>query len=75
MGELEKLPVRDIAFDAYITLNGQLCLEQDQSVLSGAALTGADKEQIIRLFERKEIPVLLVEKERMYINFVNKKVE
>ena len=75
MGELEKLPVRDIAFDAYITLNGQLCLDQDQSVLSGAALTGADKEQIIRLFERKEIPVLLVEKERMYINFVNKKVE
>lgn len=75
MGELEKLPVRDIAFDAYITLNGQLCLDQHQSLLSGSALTGADREQIIGLFQKKEIPILLVERERMYINFVNREVE
>lgn len=75
MGELKKLPVRDIAFDAYITLNGQLCLDGDQTVLNGRALTGADRERIIRMFEKKEIPVLLVEKDRMYINFVNNEVE
>ena len=75
MGELKKLPVKDIEFDAYITLNGQLCLDGQQAVLSSSALTGADKEQIIRLFEKKDIPILLVEKERMYINFVNKEVE
>ena len=75
MGELQKLPVRDIEFDAYITLNGQLCLDQRRTVLSSSALTGTDKEQIIRLFEKKEIPVLLVEKDRMYINFVNREVE
>ena len=75
MGELKKLPVKDIEFDAYITLNGQLCLDGQQEVLSSSALTGADKEQIIRLFEMKEIPILLVEQERMYINFVNKEVK
>ena len=28
--ELEQLPVRDIAFDGYITLNGQLCLDENK---------------------------------------------
>lgn len=75
MGELKKLPVKDIEFDAYITLNGQLCLDDRRSVICGTPISGKDKEQIIRLFEEQRLPIVLVEKDAMYINFVNQQVE
>ena len=34
--ELKKLPVHDIRFDGYITLNGQLCLDNRRNVIYGA---------------------------------------
>lgn len=73
--ELAALPVRDIDFDGYITLNGQLCLDDSRSVIGGTPITGTDKESIIRLFEEKKIPLVLVEKDAMYINFVDRQVE
>lgn len=75
MLELAMLPVRDIDFDGYITLNGQLCLDGKQAVICGTPITGTDKERIIGLFEEKKIPIVLVEKDAMYINFVNRQVE
>ena len=33
LSELEILPVKDIAFDGYITLNGQLCLDGEKNIL------------------------------------------
>ena len=55
LSELEILPVKDIEFDGYITLNGQLCLDGKKNILSGRPITGPDKEAIIRLFEEKKI--------------------
>lgn len=75
MLELSVLPVKDIRFDAYITLNGQLCLDEQGNIISGNPIVGSDKEQIIRLFMEKSIPIMLVEKEAMYINFINHHVE
>lgn len=75
MLELDALPVRDIDFDGYITLNGQLCLDDRRSVIGGTPITGTDKERIIGLFEGKEIPLVLVEKDATYINFANRQVE
>ena len=75
MLELMMLPVRDIDFDGYITLNGQLCLDDKRSVIYGTPISGKDKEQIIRLFEEQKIPIVLVEKDAMYINFVNRQVK
>ena len=36
---------------------------------------GAEKEQILRLFREKELPVLLVERDTMYISFIDRRVE
>ena len=36
--ELRSLPVGEMAFDGYITLNGQLCLDSSQRQLSGCLL-------------------------------------
>ena len=73
--ELAMLPVNDIAFDGYITLNGQLCLDGQKNVISGTPIDGKEKEMILQLFRERTLPVVLVEKDRFYINFINHEVE
>lgn len=75
MSELAMLPVNDISFDAYITLNGQLCLNDKGEILSRTPISGSDKDYILRLFHDKSIPVMLIEKDALYINFVNDAVK
>lgn len=72
--EMEKLPMGDVTFDAYITMNGQLTLDENRQHLYGMTLEGAAKEFALELFHRKEIPVILVEEDRLYLNFENQRV-
>lgn len=74
LGEMARLPVADICFDGYLTLNGQLILDGDKRVIHKTPITGRAKEYMVKLFEDHTIPVLLVEKDRMYLNFVNQRV-
>lgn len=74
MTELEELPVRELAFDGYITLNGQLCLDDKGTVIYGDPIVGQEKERIIGLFEERKLPLILVEKDKMYINYVDQSV-
>lgn len=69
--EFDMLPVRDIPFDGYVTLNGQLCLDAQGGLISGRPMGGADLAYILRRFAEKTVPVMLVEREALYINFVN----
>lgn len=69
--ELKESPVNDIEFDFYITLSGQLCLNDKKEYIFGNPIVNEDKERMIQLFNEKKIPVMLVEKERVYMNFVN----
>ena len=75
MLELAVLPVHDLTFDAYVTLNGQLCLDAQGNVVAENPISGADKEHLIKLFHECSIPIVLVEKDRLYINFINRYVE
>ena len=75
MPELAELPVSDIPFDAYLTLNGQICLDDRGNVLLDNPILCPDKETILRLFREKQLPVMLVEKDAMYINLINSYVE
>lgn len=72
--EMKKLPVADIPFDGYITLNGQLILDKEQNVLHGIPVTGEVKDFFLKLFEEHTLPILMVERERMYLNFVDERV-
>lgn len=72
--EMQKLPVGDISFDGYITLNGQLLLDENKNVLFGTPITGKAKEFLIRLYTEKAIPALMVEQEDVYLNFVDDRV-
>ena len=72
--EMDRLPMGDVTFDAYITMNGQRTLDENRQYLDSMPLEGEAKEYALALFRKKEIPVILVEADRLYLNFENQKV-
>lgn len=71
MIELRKLPVADLEFDGYVTLNGQLCLDSQQKKVFHMPYLWEETQALVKLFLEKEVPLALVEEQRIYINFVN----
>lgn len=71
MLELKDLPVRDLPFDGYVTLNGQLCLDADKSLLYDVSIERTDVEKMLSVFEQKKVPIMIIELNKMYINFIN----
>ena len=72
--EMDRLPMGDVTFDAYITMNGQRTLDANRQHLDSMPLEGAAKENALELFRKQEIPVILVEEDRLYLNFANQRV-
>ena len=58
-------------FDGYVILNGQLVLDRQMNAISSRTIDGVDKEELISLFESKQAPMILVEKDRLFINYLN----
>ena len=73
--EFAQLPIRDIEFDGYVLLNGQLCLNNRREVLCGSPIDEHDIQQVLPLFEKKELPIAFVKKDRIYINFIDERVK
>lgn len=69
--EIRRLELENIPFDYFITLNGQLILDKDEKTIWENPFSGRHKEIIKNIFEKKNLPVMLVEKERMYINYID----
>ena len=74
VSQIKKLPVADIPFDGYITLNGQLTLDKDRKILCGTPISGKAKEFLVKIFSENRIPALLVEEDAMYLNFYDERV-
>ena len=72
--EMKKLPVRDIAFDSYITMNGQMCLNGKKEKLFDFPLEGEAKALLLELFESHALPVALMEEDILYLNYVSQEV-
>lgn len=72
--EMEKLPVADIAFDGYIMLNGQLILDREKRIVHGVPITGEAKAYLLKCFADHTLPMMLVEEDRVYLNFVDDRV-
>ena len=75
MSEIKDLPAFDIQFDGFITLNGQLCLDSRKDLLYGEPISERNVEQMLTMFEARKVPLMLVEKDRMYINYIDEMVE
>lgn len=74
MYELNKLPVSDIAFDGYLTLNGDLMLDENKKVYAGTPIDKGEMEVLSRIFSAKRIPFVLIGENDRYINFINETV-
>ena len=73
--EMRDLPTNNISFDGYVTLNGNICLDQDYHYMYGTPFSKDITDHLVSLFEKKEVPLVLVESERFYLNYVNQDVE
>lgn len=69
--ELEQLDLLKYGFDGFVLLNGQLVLDKDMKVISARTIEGKDKEELIELFNDMSVPMILVEKDRLFMNFHN----
>lgn len=69
--EMKALPIDASDYDGMIVLNGQICVDGDGKILYESPLDDNDLKEIVRIFNLKEIPVLLIERDRIYINIVN----
>lgn len=73
--EIESVAVNDILFDGYVTTNGQICLGKDRKMLMGVPISKRDSDALINIFEDKVDPCLIIQEDKMYINFVNNLVK
>ena len=73
--EMDRLPMDGITFDAYITMNGQLTLNENREPLYGMPLRGELKEFVLKLFQEKQTPVIFVEQGRLYLNASSPRVD
>ncbi len=69
--ELEKLPLADMVFDGYITLNGHLCLDGDKTLLRGMPFPQWATDSLVEVFTKEKRPLVLVEEDGLTLNFVN----
>ena len=74
ISQLEKLPVADIPFDAYLTLNGQLMLDREKRVLFGSPITGKSRDFLVKAFDAHTFPAVMVEENQLYMNYVTEHV-
>lgn len=71
MLEFDFLPMADIPFDGYITLNGHLCLDANKQLLCDFPFPEDTIRALIARFKEHHLPLLLVEENGMTLNFVN----
>ena len=74
MSEYSTLPVSDIEFDAYLTLNGQLLLNSERKAYAGTSIDPGEMEVLAHIFRAKRIPFVLIGENERYINYVDSTV-
>ena len=74
--QMQTLPdVLDHEYEGYILLEGQLSLDKNREVVCSSPLQGEALEEVLSLFNRKEISVFFFEPDRIYANFYDDVVE
>lgn len=74
LSELQSLPMEGLSFDGYLMLNGQLCYDRDKQLIYGNPIEGPALDTLVSIFNVGRFPVMFIEKDRMYINFLNDRV-
>ena len=69
--ELEKLPLNDLPFDGFLTLNGNLCLDENKQLFAGNEIDPGEVDILVRIFRASKIPFVLIGEKNRYINYVD----
>ncbi len=71
ISEFPALPLHDYPFDGYVTQTGQICYDRDFKPVYEQAFTAEDTARLVDIFNKKEVPIVLLNDRSLYINFVN----
>lgn len=71
---IKKVSWGDLVFDGYVTLNGQICMDAEENILFEAPIKGDDAAYLIAAFQNRTMPLVIVERNKTYINFINERV-
>lgn len=71
ISELRNMAVMALPFDGYVTLNGQLCYDKDQQLFYGCPFMEEDAQALAEAFAQNELPLMIVEQDDLYINYVD----
>ncbi|MCD7950423.1 MAG: Cof-type HAD-IIB family hydrolase [Erysipelotrichaceae bacterium] len=74
ISEMKNLPMDDLDFTGYITLNGQYCFNDD-GIIYDLPIEQDDIHSIIKYIDKNPFPCIFVEDELMYINYHNDAVQ
>ncbi|MBQ1299699.1 MAG: Cof-type HAD-IIB family hydrolase [Erysipelotrichaceae bacterium] len=69
--EMSKLPVMDIGFDGYLTLNGNICFDENQEMFAGNEIDPGEVEILVSIFQAGRLPFVLIGEHKRYINYVD----
>ena len=72
--EIIALGLLDVPYDGFVLLNVQHCLDRNMKIIFSYPIEGRDQEEIIDLFQKKEMPVVIAEEDRLYLSFINERV-
>ena len=71
LSQLLATKIADIQFDGYLTLNGQLCYDENLKLFFGNPIDQREMEVLEKTFVAKTIPFTLIGEFSRYINYVN----
>lgn len=71
INEMKKLPLDEIKFDGYLTLNGNICLDENQKMFDGNEIDPDEVDILVGIFKAGKIPFVLIGEEKRYINYVD----
>lgn len=74
ISEMKDLPLDDLEFEGYITLNGQYCYN-NKEVIYDLPIHKQDINNIIDAIHKDPFPCIFVEDQLMYINYNNEAVQ
>lgn len=74
ISEMRDLPLDDLEFEGYITLNGQYCYNT-QGLIYDLPIHSLDIQNIIHDIDLQPFPCIFVEKDLMYMNYHNEAVK
>ncbi|MBR4462026.1 MAG: Cof-type HAD-IIB family hydrolase [Erysipelotrichaceae bacterium] len=71
IAEVKKLPLDGIRFDGYLTLNGNICLDENEHMFAGNAIIPEELDVLVNIFKAGKIPFVLIGEKQRYINYVD----